>query len=167
MTIKSIVLHPVYPGAVTVLGLNKMLQIDTCLESIDAYTYNYYQLRSPYPKIAAAAVMLNFTLPSDYKDWAELNAILISFRTESWSGCNSHINIYVRRSGVEDVIVACERYTNTEWSVIAIGRRMLTLNHTDFWKPGDTVELHLQLQSRNDYWARLGKIEFRYEAMET
>jgi len=159
-------LHPPYPGAVWTewmrgagVALTDEGDGTTGQESVSSTMHNYYESISSDHFLLSRIVALKWTIPDDFKEWAERNAILVRYRTESGTYLNSHVEIDIYKSGKDSDICGTAHLANTEWSAIIFSECVL-----DSWQPGDVLEIYLHLASRNDYFARVGSIRFNYIA---
>ena len=159
-------LHPPYSGAVWTkwirgagIGGPGEGCASTGQETVSHKMRTYYQFSSHQPDLQSQVVALCWTIPDDFKAWAEQNAILIRYRTESGTYLNSHVSIDIYRSGQDSDICSTLDSANTEWSAIAFSECIL-----DSWIPGEVIEIYLHLASRNNHYARVGSIRFKYIA---
>jgi hypothetical protein len=156
--------HPECPGAVWITSLrgaspsgNNIVDRSTGQDVVSYVARNYYEGKSSEASLQDYYVALRFTLPEDFGSWASSSAIQIEYRTESGTSINCHVDVYVYRSGTEAVVASDENNANTSWSTI-------TIDDSDLgsWSPGDIMEMYLKLETRNDYYARVGRITFNY-----
>ena len=161
---RSTELHPEYPGAVWTTSLrgasasgNNTLDRSTDQDVVDNVAHNYYEATSSETSLQDYYVGLRYTLPEDFDAWASSNAIQIEYKTESEVSLNSHVDVYVYKSGTATLVSSSENNSSTAWSTIVIDDSAL-----GSWSAGDIIEIYLKLETRNDYYARVGKISFNY-----
>ena len=161
---KAIELHPAYPGAIWTSSLrgspvsgNNEVGRSLGQDVVSYVARNYYECVSGEVVLQDYYIALRFTLPEDFVAWADGNAILVEYRTESGTYINSHVDLYIYKSGVATLISSNENNANTDWSVISIDDSAL-----GSWSAGDIVEIYLKLETRSWYYARVGKIRFEY-----
>ncbi len=118
---------------------------------------NYYEGNSSEASLQDYYVALRYTLPENFGAWASANAIQIEYRTESATYLNCHVDVYIYKSGTATLVTSSEDRSSTDWSTIVIDDSTL-----GSWSSGDIVELYLKLETRNNYYARTGKIRFNY-----
>jgi len=100
---------------------------------------------------------LRFTLPEEFTAWATSNAIQIEYRTESGTSINCHVDLYIYKSGTASVVANSENNASTSWSTITIDDSAL-----GSWSAGDIMEIYIKLETRNDYFARVGKARLNF-----
>ena len=156
--------HPEYPGAVWTTSLrgaaasgNNIAELSTDQDVVSYVARNYYEATSSEASLQDYYVALRYTLPEDFSAWASSNAIQIEYRTESGTYLNSHVDVYIYKSGSSSLVASSENNVSTDWSTIVIDDSAL-----GSWSSGDIVEIYLKLETRNDYYARAGKIRFNY-----
>lgn len=156
--------HPEYPGAVVTLSLrgaapsgNNTGTHNTDQDVVSYVARNYYEFSSSETSLQDEYIALRFTLPEDFTAWASTNAIQIEYRTESGTSINSHVDVYVYKSGTATVVASSENNASTAWSTIVIDDSAL-----GSWSAGDIMEIYLKLETRNNYYARVGKTSFSY-----
>jgi hypothetical protein len=161
---RSIDLHPEYPGSLWTTSLrgasasgNNTVTLSTDQDVVSDVAHNYYEATSPETSFQDYYVALRYTLPEDFNAWASNNAIQIEYRTESGTSINCHVDVYVYKSGTATLVASSENNASTSWSTIIIDDSAL-----GSWLSGDIMELYLKLETRNDYYARVGKIAFNY-----
>ena len=145
--IHSVVLYPNYPGAVWSSGLRGSTGVDA-VSNVDRH---YYEGLSSEAYLDAYAIALKWQVPNDFGRWCDLNAILIEFRTESGTYLNSHVSVTVGSVG------SSMHRVSTEWAAIVFSGEQLSE-----FRPGDIMDLELVMQSRNNYYARIGAVKFNY-----
>ena len=157
-------LHPEYPGAVWTTSLrgaaasgNNIVTLSTDQDVVSYVARNYYEGTSSEASLQDYYVALRCTLPENFGAWASANAIQIEYKTESATYLNCHVDAYIYKSGTATLVASSEDNSNTNWSTIAIDDSAL-----GSWSSGDIVELYLKLETRNNYYARIGKIRFNY-----
>ncbi len=157
-------LHPEYPGAVWTTSLrgaaasgNNTVTLSTDQDVVSYVARNYCEGTSAESSLQDYYVALRYTLPESFGAWASSNAIQIEYRTESGTYLNCHVDVYIYKSGTSALIASSEDNSNTDWSNIAIDDSAL-----GSWSPGDIVEIYLKLETRNNYYARTGKVRFNY-----
>ncbi len=164
--IRFVELHPPYPGAVwtgscrgaTYSGHNNV-ERSISQEAVCNREHNYYEVTSGEASLQDYSVALCWTIPDDFRAWAEMNPIVIDFRTESGTYLNAHVGVKIYKAGWASGLSESSHNTDTGWAVIIIEPM-----DVKGWKPGDVMEIYLKLASRNDYYARVGSIRFNYVA---
>jgi len=157
-------IHPHYPGEMETLSLRGAAasgqNTGTRSQGIDVVSYverHYHQFESSETGLQDVYVAVRFTLPEDFTAWATSNAIQIEYRTESGTSVNCHVDSYIYKSGAASLVASSENNANTSWSTIVIDDSVL-----GSWSAGDIMEIYLKLETRTDYYARVGKIRFNY-----
>jgi hypothetical protein len=157
-------LHPEYPGAVWTTSLrgaspsgSNMVDRSAGQDVVSYVARNYYEATSSETSLQDYYVALRFTLPEDFNAWALSNAIQVEYRTESGTSINCHVDFYIYKSGTASLVTSSENNASTAWSTIAIDDSAL-----GSWSAGDIVEIYLKLETRSDYYARVGKVRFNY-----
>lgn len=163
---KVIELHPLYAGGLwwqddyrgTDTGEHYNLTLAESEETVANVLRHYYEASSSeandlQDKIVSALV----TLPSDFKAWATSNAIQIEYKTENGSTLNNGVDIHIFKSGTATEIANNQNNANTSWSTI-------TIDDSDLgsWSANDVMEIFLRLETRSNYFARVGKITLNY-----
>lgn len=161
---RSTDLHPEYPGAVWTTSLrgaspsgNNTADLSTGQDVVSYVARNYYEATSSETSLQDYYVALRFTLPENFNAWASSNAIQIEYRTESGTSINCHVDIYIYKSGIASLVVSSENNAGTTWSTIVIDDSAL-----GSWSSGDIMEIYLKLETRNSYYARVGKVKLNY-----
>lgn len=159
---RKIQLHAEYAGAIWTDALrgDSPSGNNTGTKSIDLEldsnaTKIFYEFTSAETSLQDYYVCLLFTLPDWFGSWASENALQIEFRSESNISINCHVDIYVYKSGSADQVASSTDNANVAWSTITIDDSSL-----GSWAAGDIIEIWLKLETRNDYYARVGKITF-------
>lgn len=159
-------LHPQYPGAVWTTSLrgaaasgNNLGTQDTGEDVVSYVARHYFEFSSSETSLQDYYVALRFTLPEYFNAWATSNAIQIEYRTESGTSINCHVDAYIYKSGAASLVASSENNASTSWSTIVIDDSALGT-----WSSGDIVEIYLKLETRNDYYARVGKVRFNYSS---
>jgi hypothetical protein len=157
-------LHPEYPGAVWTTSLrgaspsgNNTVDRSTGQDVVSYVARNHYEATSSESSLQDYYVALRFTLPEDFSAWASSNAIQIEYRTESAPSVDCHVDVYIYKSGTATLVASSENNANTAWSTIVIDDSTL-----GSWSADDIVEIYLKLETRNNYYARVGKVRFNY-----
>ena len=157
-------LHPQYPGAVWTTSLrgaaasgNNTVTFSSDQDVVSSVARNYYEGISSEASLQDYYVALRYTLPEDFGAWASTNAIQIEYRTESATYLNCHVDAYVYKSGTAALVTNSTDNVNTAWSTIVVDDSAL-----GSWSSGDIVELYLKLETRNNYYARIGKVKLNY-----
>ncbi len=157
-------LHPECPGAVWTTSLrgaaasgNNIVTRSTDQDVVSDVAHNYYEGNSSEASLQDYYVALRYTLPEDFGAWASANAIQIEYRTESGTYLNCHVDLYIYKSGAATLVTSSEDNSNIDWSTIVVDDSSL-----GSWSSGDVVEIYLKLETRNNYYARIGKIRFNY-----
>jgi hypothetical protein len=157
-------LHPEYPGAVWTTSLrgtspsgNNAVYYSTGQDVVSYIARNYYEATSSETSLQDYYVALRYTLPEDFSSWSVNNAIQVEYRTESGTSVNCHADLYIYKSGTADLITNSENNTNTDWSSIDIDDSAL-----GSWASGDIMEIYIKLETRSDYYVRVGKVRFNY-----
>jgi len=163
---RKIELHPQYPGSLLTNSLrgatasgNNNITINTDVNVVSYIGRHYYEGVSSQTSLQDYYVALRFTLPIDFGAWTSTNAIQIEYRTGSALSSDCHVDVYVYKSGNGSVIASSENNVNINWSNIGISGSSLGT-----WSPNDILEIYVKLESRNNNYARIGKICFNYNA---
>jgi hypothetical protein len=161
---RSIDLHPEYPGALWTTSLrggaasgNNEVDSSVGQDVVSNVAHNYYEVTSYETSLQDYYVALRFTLPEDFGIWSWENAIQIEYRTESGTSLNCHVDLYIYKSGVENIIASSENNADTSWSTITIDDSGM-----GSWSSGDIMEIYIKLETRNNYYTRVGKITLNY-----
>lgn len=157
-------LHPEYPGALWTTSLRGASasgsNTGTQATGEDVVSYlarHYYEFSSSETVLQDYYIALRLTLPVDFGAWATSNAMQIEYRTESGTSINCHVDVYIYKSGTASLIASSENNASINWSTIVIDDSVL-----GSWSAGDIMEIYLKLETRSDYYARIGKIKFNY-----
>jgi hypothetical protein len=163
---RKIELHPQYHGAVLTKSLrgaspsgNNDITINTDVDVVSYVGRHYYEGISSQVSLQDYYLALKFTLPIDFGSWESSNAIQIEYRTGSSLSSDCHIDVYLYKSGNGTVITNSDNNVNVNWTNISIGSSNLGT-----WSPNDILEIYLKLESRNNNYARIGKVCFNYNA---
>ena len=163
---RKIELHPQYPGTVLTMSLrgapasgNNIITISTDVDVVSYVGRHYYEGVSSQASLQDYYIALRFTLPIDFGSWTPTNAIQIEYRTGSALSSDCHVDVYVYKSGNGSVVSSSENNVNVSWSNIGISGSSLGT-----WSPNDILEIYVKLESRNNNYARIGKICFNYNA---
>lgn len=163
---RKIQLHAEYAGAVWTDSLrgaaasgNNIGTKSISCEVVSDATKIFYEFTSAETELQDYYVCLLVTLPDWFGSWASENALQIEFRTESNISINCHVDVYIYKSGSADQVASSESNANVDWSTITIDDSNL-----GSWAAGDIIEIYLKLETRNDYYARIGKITFNITA---
>ena len=161
---RSIDLYPEYPGAVWTTSLrgaspsgSNTVARSTGQDVVSYIARNYYEATSSETSLQDYYVALKFTLPEDFGSWSLSNAIEIEYQTESETSINSHVDVYIYKSGSANLAASSEGNTSTSWSNVFIDYSVL-----GSWSPGDVMEVYLKLETKNNYYARVGRIKLNY-----
>lgn len=163
---RKIQLHPEFAGALWTMSLrggaasgnnggNKSVNYEVVSNAAKVF----YEFTSSETSLQDYYVLLLLTLPDWFGSWDSENALQIEFRTESNTSINCHVDVYVYKSGSADQVASSEANANVDWSTITIDDSSL-----GSWAAGDIIEIYLKLETRNDYYARVGKITFNITA---
>ena len=163
---RKIYLHAEYTGALWTTSLrgaaasgdNSGTKSIAC-EVVSDATKTFYEFTSSETSLQDYYVCLLFTLPDWFGTWAEDNALQIEFRSESNISINCHVDVYIYKSGSADQVASSEANANVDWSTITIDDSSL-----GSWAAGDIIEIYIKLETRNDYYARIGRITFNITA---
>ncbi|HGJ65322.1 TPA: hypothetical protein ENS27_08040 [bacterium] len=163
---RKIELHPQYLGGILTNSLrgaspsgNNNITINTGVDVVSYIGRHYYEGISSQASLQDYYVALRFTLPIDFSSWIATNAIQIEYKTGSVLSTDCHVDTYLFKSGTSSVIVSNENCVNVNWSSININSSALGT-----WSANDILEMYLKLESRNNNFARIGKITFNYNA---
>ncbi len=163
---RKIELHPQYPGGLLTKSLrgasasgNNDITINTDVDVISFVGRHYYEGVSSQTSLQDYYVALRHTLPIDFDTWATTNAIQIEYKTESVLSTDCHLDCYICKSGNSSIIASSENCVNINWSNISINGSSLGT-----WSTGDILEIYLKLESRNNNYARIGKMTLNYSA---
>lgn len=161
---RSIELHPEYPGAVWTKSLrgappsgSNVVDRSTDQDVLSYVARNYYEADSSEALLQDYYIALRFTLPEDFGSWSSSNAIQIEYKTESLIINDNHVDAIIYKSGNADIVASIENNTSITWSTIVIDDSAL-----GYWLPGDIMELYLKLETRNNCYARVGRIKLNY-----
>jgi len=161
---RKIELHPNYPGGLVTTSLrgsspsgNNNITVSVDVNVVSYIGRHYYEGVSSQASLQDYYVALRFTLPIDFGAWASANAIQIEYRTGSALSSDCHVDVYVYKSGNGSVIASSENNVNINWSNIGISGSSLGA-----WSANDIIEIYIKLESRNNNYARIGKICFNY-----
>ena len=156
--------HPEYPGAVWTTSLrgaaasgNNDGTKSTGQDVVSYAARNYYEFTSSETSLQDHYIALRFTLPEDFGAWASSNAIQIEYRTGSDPSTNCHVDIYIYKSGTATLVASSENNAGTSWSTIIIDDSVL-----GSWSSSDIMEIYLKLETRSNYYARVGRVKFNY-----
>lgn len=157
-------IHPEYPGHVQTNSLrgaaasgNNTVTV-THSEDVTSHTgRNYVEGTSAETSLQDKYIAIKFTIPDVFDAWATSNAIQIDYISESGISINCHVDVYIYKAGTEAVVASSEANASTTWDTITIDDSSL-----GSWSAGDVMEIYLNLQSRNDYYARCGRIRFNF-----
>jgi hypothetical protein len=161
---RKIEIHPNYPGGLITTSLRgaspsgqNNITINVDVNVVSYIGRHYYEGISSQTSLQDYYVALRFTLPIDFEAWTSTNAIQIEYRTGSALSSDCHVDIYVYKSGGGSVVASSENNVNINWSNIGISGSSL-----GEWDPNDIIEIYVKLESRNNNYARIGKICFNY-----
>jgi len=159
-------LHPQYGNAVLTKSLrgaspsgNNTITINTDVDVVSYIGRHYYEGVSSEASLQDYYVAVRWTLPIDFGSWATTNAIQIEYKTGSALSSDCHIDAYIYKSGNGSVIANNENNVNANWSNISISGSALGT-----WMANDILEMYIKLESRNNNYARIGRIMFNYNA---
>lgn len=160
---RSVVFSPQYSGAIQTNSLrggiasgNNTITITTGVELISNIGKYYYEGISNQTNLNDTYMALVYVLPVDFSLWSE-NAIQIEYKTNSALPSYNHVDVYIYKSGVSNIIFSSENNANTSWSTINIGSSSL-----GYWSAGNVLEMYIKLESKSNNYVRLGKITFGY-----
>lgn len=163
---RTLTLHPGYSGMVWTTSLrgaaasgDNLLDTSSDQEVVSDVAYNYYEATSSEVTRQDIYVAMCWTLPEDFSSWASDSAIGISYRTESGTYTNCHVDVYVYKSGTGSLVASDTDNTSTSWASITIDDSAL-----GSWSDGDTLELFFKLETSNNYFSRVGKVTFSYDS---
>lgn len=118
---------------------------------------NYIEGTSSETSLQNTYLAVKFTIPDIFDAWATSNAIQIDFVSESGVSINCHLDVHIYKAGTEAEVANSTANANTSWTTISIDDSSL-----GSWSAGDVMEMYLKLESRNDYYVRVGKIKFNF-----
>ncbi len=162
---RTIELQPPYPGGVWTAsrhgaapsGANTGTQSNG--ESIVAnVARHYYEFTSSEVALQDYRVALRWTLPADFVAWKSGVCLTIDYQTEDadFNNCEVAFDIYQSGSGA---VVGNNANTSTTWTT-------MTFTDTNIsgwvWEAGDILELYFKLSTKDDYYARVGKVRLQY-----
>lgn len=163
---RSMDFHPEYPGALWTTSIRgssasgeNTVDRSTGQDVVSYVARNYYEATSSEIVMQDYTIALRFTLPGDFGAWASSNAIQIECRTESATSINSHVDVYIYKSGTAGLVASSENNASTSWSTITIDDSVL-----GSWSSGDVVEVYLKLETKSNYYTRVGKATFNYSS---
>jgi len=161
---RKIELHPQYRGAVLTKSLrgasasgNNTITINTDVDVVSYMGRHYYEGISSQASLQDYYAALRFTLPTDFGSWATSNAIQIEYRTGSALSSDCHVDVYIYKSGNGTAITNSDNNVNVNWSNIGISGSNLGT-----WSPSEILEIYLKLESKNNNYARIGKVALNY-----
>lgn len=105
-------------------------------------------------------LVIGWTLPADFNDWAASNAVVVEYITESASYLNCHVDVYVYQDGSGTQVDAKEDNNSTSWATIVSDDSDLESAHS--WAAGNVVWLFIKCETRNSYDVKIGPITFNY-----
>jgi hypothetical protein len=120
---------------------------------------NYYDGVSTEASLQDVYVCIRFTLPINFTAWAVTDAIKIEFRTGSATVSNSHVDVYVYKSGSGSLVASSVDNASVNWAEASIDDSSL-----ETWAANDIIEIYIKLESKDSNFARIGKITFNYTA---
>ncbi|HGE71846.1 TPA: hypothetical protein ENX78_13475 [Candidatus Poribacteria bacterium] len=163
---RKLEIHPQYQGAVITSSLrgaspsgNNTITISPIIDVVSYIGRHCYEGVSNQPSLQDYYVAFRWTLPIDFGSWAVSNAIQIEYRTNSALSSDCHVDVYVYKSGSGSLIASSENNVNVNWSNISISGSALGT-----WVANDIIEIYLKFESRNNNYARVGKITLNYNA---
>jgi hypothetical protein len=163
---RKIELHPQYMGGLLTKSLrgaspsgNNNITINTDVDVISYVGRHYYEGISSQTSLQDYYVALRFTLPIDFNTWATTNAIQIEYKTGSVLSTDCHVDVYLYKSGNGTIITNSENSVNVNWSNISISASALGA-----WSANDIIEMYIKFESRNNNYARIGRITLNYNA---
>jgi len=162
---RILTLFPQYAGGLLTKSLrgaaasgNNTITINTDVEVVSYVDRHYYEGISSQSSLQDYYVGLRIQIPIDFGALAA-SAIQIEYRTGSALSTDCHVDVYIYKSGSGSVIASSENDVNVNWSTISIsGSALGTL------AANDILELYIKLESRNNNYARIGKILLNYTA---
>lgn len=159
-------IHPEYPGYVETTSLRgaaadgeNTVTLSTGEVVASNIGRNYHEGTSAETSLQNYYLALKFTIPDIFDEWATSNAIQMDYITESGISINCHVDVYIYKAGTEAVVTSSLNNASTSWATIAIDDSDLGV---DTWTAGDVMEIYIKLETRNDYYARVGKIRFNF-----
>lgn len=160
---RNIVIYPQYSGAIQTNSLrgavasgNNSITITTGVELISNVGKYYYEGISNQTNLNDTYIALVYVLPVDFNSWLE-NAIQIEYKTSSLLSSNSHVDVYIYKSGTSGVIVSIENNVNTNWTTINVASNLL-----GSWSAGEVLELYIKMESKSNNYVRVGRTIFSY-----
>ena len=120
---------------------------------------HYYEFSSSEVALQDYYVAVRITLPNDFNAWKEGTCLTFEYKTEDASVLNNSIRLYFFQSGSATEASGTAQ-KNTSWT--SYTRTAINLNANWAWVAGDVLELYFWLQSKDDNYARLGKIKLEY-----
>jgi hypothetical protein len=163
---RKIELHPQYCGALLTKSLrgaspsgNNIITITNDVDVVSYVGRHYYDGVSAQASLQDYYVAVRFTLPVDFGSWASSNAIQIEHRTGSALSSDCHVDAYVYKSGSGSVVASSVNNVNVNWSTISISGSALGT-----WAANDILEMYIKLESRNNNYARIGKMALNYNS---
>ncbi len=157
-------LHPDYPGKVTTLSLRGAAAsgTNTVTENsgehvVSNVSRHYHENSSAEASLQDSFIAVRWTIPDDFDAWATSNAIQIEYITESGTYLNCHVDVYFYKSGTEAQLTNTTDRASTSWATLTFDDSAL-----GSFSAGDVIEIYIKLETRNNYYARVGKIRFNY-----
>lgn len=138
---------------------------NTITLSMDQYVasgyiaHNYYEGISAEGTLQDVYVAIRFTLPVDFGAWSVNEAIKVGFQTGVATVSDSHVDVYIYKSGVEAQVASSEDNASINWSEAVIDGSALGT-----WAVNNIIEIYLKLESKDSNFARIGKVTFNYTA---
>jgi len=157
-------IHPEYPGAVWTTSLfggaasgNNTTTNSVGQDVTSNVARNYYEATSAEASLQDYYVAVQITLPENFTAFATSNAIQIDYITESEVSINSKFDVYVYKSGSAGVVTSALNNVSTSWAQVTIDDSSL-----GSWSAGDVMCIYLKLNTRSNYYTRVGKIKLNY-----
>ncbi len=167
LPVRILEIHPEYPGGLRTTSLRggaasgqNTVTESTGEDVVSNVARHFYENTSSEASLQTSYVAVRITLPDDFTAWATSNALQIDFRTESGTSANCHIDAYIYQSGNATLVASSENNAGTSWATITLDDSVLDSAHS--WAAGDKIEIYLKLETRNNYYARVGRVRLNY-----
>lgn len=156
--------YPEFSGAIRTDSLrgasasgNNSLTFTVDQEVVSDVSYNFYEATSSEVTRQDTFVSLILELPEQFDSWASSNALRVTYRTESATWTNCHVDLYVYKGGSAGQIHSDEQNSSLTWTTIDVDSSDLGT-----WSAGDQLELYFKLETSSNYFARLAQVELNY-----
>jgi hypothetical protein len=160
---RSKVFHPAYENVVQTYSLrgaaasgSNTITVSNGIDVVSDADLHYYEGSSAEGTLQDVYIVIAFCIPLNFTSW-DTNAIVISFISESDDSANCHVDASVYKSGTSGVIATSSNNVSLTWADITIADSDL-----GSWVTGNVMELYLKLESKDNNFARIGKVTLNY-----